>query len=148
MFPVGNAGDYRPGELRFSSPGATATYAIEASRAPAPNASAVAAEGAAHLAMLLGYAHWFTSRLTGADVPVVRIPYDPAITTEPDMLTIAGYNPVTRRWKNLGLVARDPAAGWVEANLPPPAIRVRRARMLLPTLKAFGPTGVLPPAAG
>ena len=128
VYPVGDMGDYRPIEMRLTDPSGTATYDITASRAPAPNSTQLAGEGAMHIETLLGDTHWPIARTAGTTTGIIRIPFTPGITTDLLKLTVAGYNPGTAKWENLGLVARDLVNNWVEATVPPQYTMVSLAR--------------------
>ncbi|MBC7447734.1 MAG: T9SS type A sorting domain-containing protein, partial [Hymenobacteraceae bacterium] len=117
-YPIGDNGDYRPLALRLTNPLGTATYQVEARREPAPNSTSLSSQGSTNVAELLGDTHWLVARAVGTTTAILRIPYDPAITPDLNLLTIAGYNTLTARWENLGLIARNQTDNWVEAEFP------------------------------
>ena len=128
LFPVGDNGDYRPVTMRLNNPTGSATYRLGARRETLPNSTLLADAGDERVDALLGDTYWLTARTAGTTDGVMRIAYDSAITPDIALLTIAGFNPISNRWENLGLVARDSGARWVEAVVPPPYTMVSLAR--------------------
>lgn len=134
-YPIGDTRTFRPVAMRITSVTSPVTYDATAHRGTAPNSTALAV-GPTGLRHLDGDAYWEVVRTEGVQNAVLRVPYDPALVADENIVTVAGYNPVTNQWEDMGVVSRNQADNWVEAQLRP--------QMRLYALGTAGSLGPLP----
>jgi Secretion system C-terminal sorting domain len=114
-FPIGDTSAYRPLAMRLADPLGSATYTVTATRP----ALTVQFAPEALLSTLVGDTRWLVARSAGTTNAIVRLSYDTGMASNVSKLTIAGFNASTNTWEDLGLVARDQTAGWLEAEVLP-----------------------------
>ncbi len=122
-FPIGDTTAYRPLAMRLADPLGSATYMSTVTRPFGPTPFAPSGG----LEVLVGDTRWLISRSAGTTNAIVRVPFEANVVPDVSRLTVAGFNSNTNEWEDLGLVARDQVAGWVEAEVPAQYSRVSLA---------------------